>query len=273
MKNGAFTRDFQAGLEGSGPGTVEGGQAFAEFFSEATYSQTKSEQAGSPIYDTVTMVRICIPGDPGNQVVCRARDDHKTRFRDAWDAFEKQERLELSGTTVDNWPAIRKAEVARLKHLGIYTVQQLAGLSDAQLQNVGMGAMSLRERAKAFLEAAETNKLPSKLIAERDALAAQVELLTSRLDDMAQRLEIALNKSGSREELARATSPVVEAQATKAQLGATMPKLPENWEKLKADEKIDLCAKLELPVLPRNGKEADELLREYATYRAAVAGA
>jgi hypothetical protein len=60
------------------------------------------------------------------------------------------------GTTLQNWHLDRPEEftdgqMAELQILKFQTVEQVATASDAQLQRVGMGAVGLREKARAYL--------------------------------------------------------------------------------------------------------------------------
>jgi hypothetical protein len=74
--------------------------------------------------------------------------------------------------------------VAELKHLAIRTVEDLANLSDYQLQSVGMGGQVLRQRARAFLDSAEREALTSQLTAENDLLRSRVGALENQITEL-----------------------------------------------------------------------------------------
>lgn len=83
------------------------------------------------------------------------------RFPGAWEAYEKakakaapQEEIALDGTTIDKADFIPSEKRAWLKASGLVTVEQLCGMSDAQLQNLGPGARTWQKKAKLLLSAA-----------------------------------------------------------------------------------------------------------------------
>ena len=78
------------------------------------------------------------------------------------------------------------AQVEQLLSLKIRTVETLAGLDDAALGRVGMGAVELRNRARAWLEAADkTGKTAAKL----EALQVQNATLTAQVAEMRTQLQ------------------------------------------------------------------------------------
>ena len=109
-------------------------------------------------YKDTPFVRIMVPGDKYNIIEQPVRDDHKERFPRQWLHYQMQnsEGGPVIGTTLQNWHLDRPEEftdsqMAELQILKFQTVEQVATASDAQLQRVGMGAVGLREKARAHL--------------------------------------------------------------------------------------------------------------------------
>ena len=175
------------------PGPSNGDETlFVEFYMAPVRNNHKSEQAGRPIFDDVTHVRIQAPGDMLTVVEREAWDGDKRRFPRQWQAFEAQQagREELSGTPISTWPALSRSQVEELRALKFYTVEQIANASDQQLQRIGMGGFGLRTTATAYLESATNSALAQQQateLARRDQqiaeLQEQIARLASAVDD------------------------------------------------------------------------------------------
>lgn len=132
---------------------------YAEFFWDAIPDEEQTKLAGHPKFKNVEMIKILFPGDNTKRVIRKVRKEAHAgtpsdpeRFPRQWAAFEAQQQQVQSGTPIEHWPPLDKAMVLTLKALNIFTVEQLAGISDANLKF--MGARQLRDNAKAWLEEA-----------------------------------------------------------------------------------------------------------------------
>lgn len=131
-------------------------QLLVRFFMRPLQNAAKSKEAGRPIYDEVPYVSIKQPGQKDSEVVAPARDRHKQRFPRHWQAFESRESQDaITGTPLEEWSGITRAVVEELKFFNIRTVEQLAGLSDANAQNI-MGIQALKQRASDWLESSDS---------------------------------------------------------------------------------------------------------------------
>jgi hypothetical protein len=152
------------------------------FFTEAVRMDFKSKQAGRDIFEDREFVRILIPGDRRSAPVEPVGDEHKKRWPREYDAFKAGKAAPLEGTPLADWPQISRSRVEELAYFHIRTVEQLAAVNDAQLQQLGMGARELRERAKLFLEVARNGTAPlSRLLTRLEKAEAEVERLTDDL--------------------------------------------------------------------------------------------
>lgn len=263
LDNAQFTRDFDAGTG------FQGGDVFAEFFTENEYNTDKSEALGRPVYDSVVLIRMIIPGDPGNQVVRRVRENDKKRFAKAWEAFENEAKISSEGTPIDDWPRLRSREVAGLKHLGIYTVEQLSNLSDANLANLGMGGQILRDQAKAFLEAAKKGAAATAAVAENARLKTQIDMMQEQMSRLTEQLEKYMKKAGA--DVAKFdVEAVTEAKMVQQRAVEMRPALPAAWHKLTLGEMVKLCESINAPLTPRTKDEAVQILSAYENERAAL---
>lgn len=160
--------------------------AIPRFHTRPVEMTFKSEQAGRPIYEDQEFVEILIPGDRRSMVCERVNPEHKLRWPREYEAFQKGQELPLDGTPLRNWPnsKITPSRVEELAYFNIRTVEELAGVNDLHLQNLGMGARELRQAAITFLEVAAKGTGPlERMVAENFRLKDENERLTRELTD------------------------------------------------------------------------------------------
>lgn len=265
MENGALLRTTF-----DGPTSQAEDNVFPIFSREAVHNETKSVEAGRPIYDTVETITILIPGDNKHVVSRRVHDGDKLRFGDAWARFKREEEMSYDGTPVESWPALDVRQVAALKHMNFFTVEAIASCSDANLAKIGMGAQLLRDRARAFIDAAKTGGAGERLVIENSKLKEQMNGLSATIDELRHMIE-KMAKDGGKVDVTTLGNNMDSAMSHARQELASQPgDLPEGWADLKTREAIDLCAALNFAVKPRNRDEAISLLREYQTTRDVV---
>lgn len=212
-----FSREFDIanGRQGSGKS-----RNMVEFFLEPMLDEGASEKAGRPIHKDVTLIRIIIPGDMRNIVERRANADDKAKYAREWEAFERQESTAQIGTPLEHWSVMTRAMVRQLKHFQIHTVDSLAGLSDANVSDVGiLGLRTLRKQAQMYLETAATGSAPARLVSENERLDGEVAQLRAALTEANTRYEALLRDRGANvsahEQIAVATPPPQHVETPK----------------------------------------------------------
>ena len=135
-------------------------------------------------------VRIMVPGDKTSIFETAVQEAHKQRFPRQWMAWQIAEGLiggeeDIPGWKIAEWDEI-DAEMARdLLYQRFQTVEQLAGASDRQVQGMGIGGVSLRERARVALRnrmGAETKAALDKEREEKEELKARLSKLEALLE-------------------------------------------------------------------------------------------
>lgn len=164
---------------------------YAAFSLEPVEQSFKSKEAGRPIFEDREFVRIVIAGDKNTEVYREATDTDKERFHEPYARFKRGlgEREQIVGTPLSQWPLLKPSQIREFEAINIYTVEQMAALSDTMKQNIGMGANELVAAAKAFIESAKNNSVASALAAENERLRSDVELLREQVRVLADRLE------------------------------------------------------------------------------------
>lgn len=123
----------------------------------------------------------------------RKYDPNYTRYQAQVEQFlASDESSDLQGTPIDQWPMVDAPFAATLKALKIFTVEQLAELTDTAKQHLGMGADTWVKKAQNWLAAAKDGAAVSRMtaeLAERDAVIAdlkrQMAELAARVDEAA----------------------------------------------------------------------------------------
>ena len=164
------------------------------FRNNATPNEAKTKEAGRPIYDDMEVCDIFFPGMVKERVpTCRALDQadwvedpimgtrrprtYMEKYAEEYQAFKAGDAATSAGTPLEELPFLTEGKRLELKHgLKIYTAEQLAGLDGLGLKALGVGGRDLRDRAIAYLQAADEGADASRL---RDALAERDEKLAA----------------------------------------------------------------------------------------------
>lgn len=150
---------------------------YVKFFKKPVQDMAATAEEGRPIFGEVDYVEIRAPGNKSS-VVCRpARDMDKQRFSEHWKRYQDRvEQQDVDGTPLEEWAMITRSQVEELKFFNIFTVEQLAHVSDGNAQKF-MGINILRQKAQEFIEQANVDE-----IAKRDELIAQMQARLEALE-------------------------------------------------------------------------------------------
>lgn len=149
----------------------------ATFYTKAVQNRLRSQEEGRVVYEEKDYVRIMVPGDRNYELDVPAEPHYQGRFPDQWARYKKGQQERVDGTPLEAWPALNVAQVAELRAMNVFTVDQLATMADQQAQRL-MGSFQLRQKAADFLAAAKDAAGATKLaaeLAERDATIAAMQ--------------------------------------------------------------------------------------------------
>lgn len=102
-----------------------------------------------------------------------------------YEAWLNGQELPVNGTPIKGWGVISPAQQEMLIRINILTVEDLDGVNDEGLRRIGMGALDLKNKARAWL-AQMQDKGP--LTIEVAALKSENALLKSTVEQMHARL-------------------------------------------------------------------------------------
>lgn len=130
-------------------------------------------------------VRIMVPGNKELITETAVSEGLKRRFPRQWMAWQISEGLiggegDIPGWKLSEWEELSADMVRELLYLRFQTVEQLAGASDKQIQGIGMGGMSLRDKARVALR----NKMGAETRAAIEESNREKEELKARLAKM-----------------------------------------------------------------------------------------
>ena len=160
-------------------------------------TEALSEEKGlyTPVYcEKTTYVRIMRPGDKTSVIEEAVRVDHQRRWPEKWLFFQIQNGLADPGAAVPGWKiedwkdaegnrVLNSDQIHNLKFQRFYNVEQIAGASDAQVQDMGMGGLGLREKAKLAMKAKATEFVRDEL-AQKDRELAEMRERMAALEAM-----------------------------------------------------------------------------------------
>ncbi|ABC89907.1 hypothetical conserved protein [Rhizobium etli CFN 42] len=171
---------------------------YASFSLEPVEQTFLTEKEGRPIFADKEFVRIFIAGDKHTEVYREVTDNDRLRFADAYKRFKEgaAAREQLTGTPLAQWPYLKPSQIKELEAVNIYTVEQLAALSDTAKQKIGMGANELTAAARAYLATAENSSAASAFAAENERLKDEVSRLQAQMKEMAARFEALESETG-----------------------------------------------------------------------------
>lgn len=154
---------------------------------------TRVVAAGRPVLDEVDFVVIEIPGEKESIVEraakycgfepCRAAhlglcDVH--RFPRQWAAYKQGKAEQTQGTDLKKWPGAERSQVEELAYHKVYTVEQLAMMSDSNAERF----LALKTKAKEYLAAAEKQAPMLEMRSELESRDAKIKKMEAQIEEL-----------------------------------------------------------------------------------------
>ena len=122
----------------------------------------------------------------------RLRPEWFAQYKESYTRWKSGQEIPLTGTPIKGWGVISPAQQAALMTMMILTVEDLAAINDEAVHRIGMGAIDLRTKAKAWLSqmhdkgplTIENAQLKQSLVTQQgelDTLKEQVKGLMAQL--------------------------------------------------------------------------------------------
>lgn len=128
----------------------------AKFFKHPVLHANKSKEAGRQIFIEKDYIHITVAGMDKQDTIRPVIDGDKGRFPDEWKRYETGAEQKREGTPICQWPQVTPHQASALELCNVWTIEDMATLSDAGLAEVGMGARQLQADARKYLSSAQT---------------------------------------------------------------------------------------------------------------------
>lgn len=152
------------------PGAPQGTPPLLLFFEERAVKDERASRNGPPVYYPAHFVRVVVAGSRGGEgpvyeMARKLPDDtwkanteaRALKFQRPYEDWKAGRASPDAGTPLEQWPLMDVAMVAAFKAANVYTVQQLAALSDGVLDTaIRRGGREWRAKAQAWLDEAKT---------------------------------------------------------------------------------------------------------------------
>lgn len=106
-------------------------------------------------------------------------------FSASYKSWKSGETGAVNGTPIKGWSAISAGAQKTLIAAGILSVEDLAEVPDSELQNIGTGAASFKQKAKTWLEAANG---VGKIVEQNAALSTKIDQLADLVKKQAEEI-------------------------------------------------------------------------------------
>ena len=151
---------------------------YVKFYRQWVRNNFKSKEQGIEVGEHQDFILIISPGQTKTEVRRKANEADKHQYAQEFSAYTQGKEMQMSGTPIELMPGLASGMADALKAQYIYTIEQMATLSDAAMQRVGMGAGEIRKRAQDYLAGgnAEIAALKAELAEARRLLSEMREM-------------------------------------------------------------------------------------------------
>lgn len=152
-------------------------------FRDVWTDEMQSKKEDRAIVREDDVIEIFMP----NGTSCASRlknltESQKREYADEIARYLSGEEEKQIGIPLEKLPEMRKSMIKELEYLNIKTVEQLANAPDSVMQKM-MGSVSLREKAKVFLETSRENAISDRITFENAELKRQIEELKAMINN------------------------------------------------------------------------------------------
>lgn len=156
------------------------------FYTRPVVDQAATLAAGCTKHQDGIYVHVSFPGDKTLEVDRPIYEADKARWPRHWNLFLANKPQEVKGTMLSAWGPLSPALVEDYRAVKVLTVEQLAGVPDAHIDKLGIGARAHRQAAQDFLEAARSRAPLMRVQKELEEMRAQHAALVAQLNATAQ---------------------------------------------------------------------------------------
>ncbi len=180
-----------------------GKPAYVQFHQVAKHLPKRSEEEGRYVAIDVDMVTVRQIGAADSSIFevdrwlkqneqevagGRLPREYATLYEKAYRMWKSGQEIPVEGTPIKGWPPITPAQVEAIIRVGIRTVEELATMNDEAMTRIGMGGVSLKQKAQAWIaQSQDKGAFTMEMAAlkrENTLLKDQLAVIQERLDAM-----------------------------------------------------------------------------------------
>lgn len=178
------------------PNAPAGTPPLVLFFTEEAVKNERASRDGPPVFDRVIFIKVVVAGQRDEGPIYEIQrtveggavkidQNVYKRFGKPFEEWKLGQTPSNTGTPLEQWPLMDVAMVAALKAVHVYTVQQLAELSDAGLdQSFRRGGREWRAKALSWLDSARNAAGDAEARATIAKQQSQIDELRAQLQDL-----------------------------------------------------------------------------------------
>lgn len=167
---------------------------------EVRVRNEKGEETGEIIWKDREFITLVKKGNRLNSFDGYVTPEYVGRFKNAYAAFKAGRELAKTGTPLEEWPLISSAsQCMQWKAIGLFSVEDLAGIGDENIGNLGTGGMTWRDKAKLWLKARKDGQATAKAASDNVEKDREIVRLKGQLADLAAKVEALAGISGPQE--------------------------------------------------------------------------
>lgn len=161
-----------------------------EFVTEAEEDRNATIAAGAPVFKDVIYALVTphgsysqFKGVASEWIERQSREPYYDTLKRMLAAYKEGQEPPLEGTAIENCPSFTPADVKQIRAGGVRTVEDLATYPDGAGERIGMGFVRLKQKAGAWLEAAQSTGAAAEKIAAQAVEIENLKATNSNLQD------------------------------------------------------------------------------------------
>lgn len=179
------TADFDHNIFAEGNRSADSKLAI-RFFTKAKQDMEKTQEVGHPQFREVDYIQIMVPGDRNQAVVRPVAPADKIRFERQYEHWKKTQSNEVVvGTPLEAWNILTLSQIEEFRYFGVRTIEHMADLRDDVAGKI-TGAVSLKQKATAFIALMKEEAPMKKVQAELDKRDAEISSMKTSMAEMAE---------------------------------------------------------------------------------------
>lgn len=100
------------------------------------------------------------------------------QIQPAYEAWKRNEEVPETGVPLSGWAGVNKHQAAELRKSKIRTVEELAAVTDGQIQSIQLpDVQSLRKQAKDFVSGKDKSEIADELAKAKEQLSSAIEMM------------------------------------------------------------------------------------------------